>query len=652
MKNYREFFVVTFLFIVSITTLYGQQTLEQRYAQIEERLRAVAMMSPGMNEKVKISVSGVSIQEFVRALAESNGLNINVDPELQINIANNFQDETPLNILLFLSKNYQLDIQVIGTIISIGKMHGVEPVVLPKELKISYNTSEETLHYELNNDKLLDVAQYISNLSGRNIVVPATLQDQIVSGYIESAPFEIALEKLAFANNLKYSLTQDGIYVFERLIPGEEVFINQDNETAVRYRSDATNPISDQGQLMGAPGEFTLYGQVTDSGKRFTIQAENTPIIDVIKRAAQDAGVNYFIYSAIQGQVSANVRDVLFDDFLTTIFQTTPYTFKKENNMYLIGDRKMEGLRDSRIVQLQHRSLDTILAMIPMEWRVDVEIKEFKEQNMLLLSGSSPQIKEIESYVRRLDQLVPMVLIEVTILDIQKGNAVKTGISAGIADSTTRYGGKLLGEGINFTFGAAGINRFLSQIGRNSAFNLGRVSPNFYVNLKALEENQNVEMRSVPKLSTLNGHTATLSIGSKRYYRTETQNIIPSLQSNTVTTEQYTPVEANMDITIKPVVSGDDQITLDIDVDITDFIGSTPMNQPPPTSTSKFHSIVRARNEDMIVLGGIERMEKTDRGSGVPILSRIPVLRWLFSSKEKATRKVVSVVFIKPIIIY
>lgn len=652
MKNCREICILLLLVIGTISTLYAQQALEQRFQQVEERLRAVAIMSPGMNEKVRLSVSGVSIQEFVRALAESNGLNINVDPGLQINIANNFQGETPLNILLFLSKNYQLDIQVVGTIMSISAMQGVEPIQVPKELKISYNTSEGTLHYELSNDKLLDVAQLISNLSGRNIVVPNTLKEQVVSGYIESAPFEVALEKLAFANNLRYNLTQDGVYVFERLIPGEELFINQDRETAVRYRSNAANPMQDPMQSMGTPGEFTVYGQTTTSGKRFTIQAENTPIIEVIKRAAQDAEVNYFIYSAIQGQVSANVRDVLFDDFLTTIFQTTPYTYKKENGMYLIGDRKMEGLRDSRIVQLQHRSLDTVLAMVPMEWRRDVEIKEFKEQNMLLLSGSSPQINEIESYIKRLDKLVPMVLIEVTILDIQKGNTVKTGISAGIADSTTRYGGKLLGEGIDFTFGSGGINRFLSQIGRNSTFNLGRVSPNFYVTLKALEENQNVEMRSVPKLSTLNGHNATLSIGSKRYYKTETMNVIPSLQSNTITTEQYTPVEANMDITIRPVVSGDDQITLDIDVDITDFIGNTAINQPPPTSTSKFQSIVRARNEDMIVLGGIERMENSDTGSGVPILSRIPVLRWLFSSKEKTTRKVVSVVFLKPIIIY
>ena len=53
----------------------------------------------------------------------------------------------------------------------------------------------------------------------------------------------------------------------------------------------------------------------------------------------------------------------------------------------------------------------------------------------------------------------------------------------------------------------------------------------------------------------------------------------------------------------------------------------------------------------MIVLGGLERAEKSDGASGVPLLSRIPVLKWIFSSKSKTNSKVVTIVFIKPSII-
>ncbi len=52
----------------------------------------------------------------------------------------------------------------------------------------------------------------------------------------------------------------------------------------------------------------------------------------------------------------------------------------------------------------------------------------------------------------------------------------------------------------------------------------------------------------------------------------------------------------------------------------------------------------------MIVLGGMERTEKkkVKAGSGVPLLSRIPIIKWLFSSRERTKSKVITLVFIKP----
>ena len=637
--------ILLLILILSVFSLRAQ-SVEDQYQQVANRLNSLVNSSPGLMQNVKLSVSGVSIQEFVRALAESNNLNINIDPSIDYQIVNNFKGETALNVLLFLSKNYHLDINVIGSIMNISKMRNVPQFIPKREIQVSYNRADQTLSYELNNDTLSQVAKKIGEESGHNVVVPVGLSGQLVSGYMTSSPIEVALEKLAYANGLKYHKTTDGVYVIDKLILGEENFINAQNQTAVRYRGETqqNNQNENPGNMGG--GNYTVYNQ----GNSFTINAINTPIVELVKRAAADAGIDYLIYSDIAGNITTNVRNISFDNFLASVFQGTSYTYRIDKGVYLIGDRKNEGLRQSKIIHVKNRSIDTLVTMIPMDWRRDVEIKEFKEQNMLLFSGSAPQISEIETLINSLDKLVPMVLIEVTILDIRKGSTVETGITAGVQD-TIKTGGTLI-SGLDFTFGAGSVNRLLSQIGVNNSFNLGRVVPNFYVNLKALEANENVEMRSVPKLSTLNGHKATLSIGSKRYYRTQTQNVIPNLASQNIITDQFTPVEANMRIDIRPVVSADDQITLNIDIDLTDFIENTAINQPPPTSSSKFTSIVRAKNEDMIVLGGIERMESADSGSGVPILSRIPILRWIFSSKKKANRKVISVVFIKPTIIY
>ncbi|OWK68715.1 type II secretion system protein GspD [Pedobacter sp. AJM] len=620
------------------------QTIQgnDRIKTIEERLRNLAVTVPGLNQPVQLSMSGASLQELLRALAQANNLNINIDPQLSFKVSTNFRNETALNVLLFMAREYDLDINMIGSIMSVSKAQGPKIIVLPKDFRITYNAANDYLGFELSNDTLAQVAKKISQLSQKNVVVPVGLMAKKVSGFIAAAPFDVALEKLAYANELKMNKTNDGVFIFQSLAEGEELYVNGDNATAIKRANKAA------GQAQTA---FSLSGKKDTQGNRsITVDAVNSSILDLIKSASNEVNANYFIYSDIKGTVTTKLNGIGYDTFLTALLQGTEYTYKKDGGVYLIGERKLEGLRANRIVQLQHRSLDTIQMMIPNDWKKGVEIKEFREQNTILLSGAAPQVNEIENYIRQIDRVVPMVLIEVTLVDVRKGKSVKTGISAGISDSI-KTGGTIL-PGIDYTFGANSINNFLSKLGRNGSVNLGRVTPNFYVKLSALENNNNVDIRSVPKLSTLNGHSANLSIGSSRYYSQKTQNVIPSLNAQTVVTEQFTEVNANLEIDIKPVVSGDDQVTLNINVNISDFIGSPPLNAPPPKSTSKFSSIIRAKNEDMIVLGGLERTESTESGSGVPVLSRIPVLKWLFSSREKANNKVVTLVFIKPTILY
>ncbi|TKC04531.1 general secretion pathway protein GspD [Pedobacter polaris] len=641
---YRLLIVVTLFLCAFTPNLKAQENPAERLAKIENRLKTLSVMVPGLNQKVQLSMSGATAAEFLRALAQANNLNINIDPQVNFKVYYNFTNETALNVLLFVAKEYDLDINLIGSIMTITKVPVAKAVIPKKEIKVSYVAANDNLGFDLSNDTLSLVAKKIGQLSQKNVVVPVTLLSKTVTAFINAAPFETALDKLAYANGLKLNKTNDNVYIFQQLGDGEETYITGDNTTSIRKTNKAAGQ-SGQSSAANVSSAKDAKGE-----KLISVDALNTPILDLIKSATAEAGVNYFIYSDIKGTVTTRLNKITYDNFLTALLQGTDYTFKREGGVYLIGDRKLEGLRSHRIVQLQHRSLDTIQMMIPTDWKKGVEIKEFREQNTLLLSGSAPQINEIENYIKQIDRVVPMVLIEVTLVDIRKGKVIKTGISAGVSDSV-KTGGSIL-PGLDYTFGANSINSFLSRLGNNNSINLGKVTPNFYVKLSALENNSNVEIRSVPKLSTLNGHTANLSIGSSRYYSQKTQNIVPSINAQTVITEQYTEVKANLEIMIKPIVSGDDQVTLNIKVDISDFIGNPPLNAPPPKSTSTFTSIIRARNEDMIVLGGLERTESSESGSGIPLLSRIPIIKWLFSSREKSNNKVVTLVFIKPIIMY
>ena len=56
-------------------------------------------------------------------------------------------------------------------------------------------------------------------------------------------------------------------------------------------------------------------------------------------------------------------------------------------------------------------------------------------------------------------------------------------------------------------------------------------------------------------------------------------------------------------------------------------------------------------DQDLVILGGLERQVKNDSGQGVPVISRIPVLKWFFSSREREDSKNKLTILIKPTVI-
>jgi type IV pilus assembly protein PilQ len=638
-----------FLFVCALSFLFPNRTLAQqgspRLAQLSEVLDSLSRQIPGLNQKIQLSMSGVPVQDYLRALGRANHISFQVDPAVNVIVSSTLHNVTAANIILLLASQYNLDFQPVGNILWVRPYLNTLPPIVPvvKTVNIRYRQLDNTLSMELAGDSLTAVARKIIQVSGHNVIVPASLQQKIVSAFIANAPFENALEKLAYSNDFKMVRTSDNFYLFQSLDEDEQLYVNGDKKTAVKKVFKPTGQV--------AAGSVGLYSQVVNGRKTISVNAVNASIADMVKAASQEMSKNYFVYSDLKGKISSiNANDLSYDNFLSLLFRGTDYTFNQENGVYMIGERGGEGMRALKALVLQNRSIDTVLAMIPAEWRKGVEIKEFREQNTLLLSGSRPQIEEIASFIKQIDILVPQILIEVTLIDVHKSRRVATGISAGTADSV-KTGGTLL-PGVDFTVGSKSVNDVLNRLGGVFSTNLGRVTPNFYLNVSALESKNNVEVRSVPRLSALNGHTATLSIGNSVFYKNVTQSLIPSASTNTsVFTNVYQESNANMVINIRPVVSGDDQVTLGIKIDISDFTALPTDGSPPPKSTSKFESILRAHNEDMIVLGGIERTESSDNYSGVPLLSRVPLLKWIFSSKNKVRSKVVTLIFIKPTII-
>lgn len=618
-----------------------------RIKQIENQLSAMTAEMPGLEEKVQMSVSGVSIQEFMRGIADAHKLNISVDPAIKQEVVNNFANATVSDVLIFICKEYELSINFIGSIMSIVKYNPPKPIVVEipkKELQINYDKNGDKLSLDLSDDSLETVAKTITQKSKKNIVLASGVTPKLVSSYIEDMPFDNAMEKFGIANDLSITKTEDGFYLIDkRLITNENNNIKTDNRN-----SNKTNKTNNRNSGGSVAEEFSFNAK---SNLDISVFGNEVQIADVIKSVANETGTDYYFVSDIKDKTTVNVQSTTFQGLLENLFQGTELTYEYRDGIYIIGERKTEGLRMTKVIQLQHRSVEKVTENIPANIKQNVDVKEFVDLNSLILSGSHPQIKEIELFIKQIDKVVPVVLIEVMIVDYSNKRANSTGIEVGLGNEPAETGGKVFPE-TNMSLSSSSINDLIESFNGYGILNLGKVTPNFYVNIKALESQGILNVKSTPKLATLNGHEATMSIGNTEYYFEQTNNVITNTSTQNITTKTYKSVNADLSITIKPFVSGDDQITLEITVNQSDFTEKIEPGAPPGSVSRDFTSYIRVKDQEMVLLGGLEEKATRESGSGVPFLSRIPIIKWFFSSRTKEKSRSKLNIFIKPTVIY
>lgn len=299
-----------------------------------------------------------------------------------------------------------------------------------------------------------------------------------------------------------------------------------------------------------------------------------------------------------------------------------------------------------------NNSSESILTIIPDEIKKGLDIKVDKELNSFLVNGPATNIERFETFIKYIDKPIPVILIEVMLLEVNKSKTIETGITAGIGEKPVTTTGTVF-PNADINLGAKTINDVIEGFNGFGSLNIGKVVPNFYLSLKAMETNGNLKIRSSPRLSTLNGHKAFLSIGETTYYVVTNQSFYGSQIPQASEIKNYQPIDAELSVTIMPLVSGDGQITMDIKVIQSSFNGQkVDKDAPPGINSREFTSIIRVKDQDIIVLGGLEESVKNDSGTGVPLLSRIPIIKWLFSSRTREDSKKKLSVLIKPTVIY
>jgi len=282
-------------------------------------------------------------------------------------------------------------------------------------------------------------------------------------------------------------------------------------------------------------------------------------------------------------------------------------------------------------------NIDTILKNTSLYYKPPVIDKA---AGLITVTGTKKQIEEIDKYMKNvIDRLTKEVLIDVKIYSVALSNSHSTGIDWSSFSMGMNSGSKPVEA------------RYLG--GAESVFNSSYF--NIAGFLDFLARNGNVNSLSNPKIVTLNNQKAVISVGDTIYFKYASSVVNnPNAAPSTQYTIDSKFVGVVLDIT--PQINDRGDIILSIAPRISSFkdvsqLTSNTRSMPPDTSDNTMLSVVKLKDNETLVLGGLITKNEALSVKGVSVLKEIPIIKYLFSSKDKVTSKRELVFVITPHII-
>jgi len=157
-------------------------------------------------------------------------------------------------------------------------------------------------------------------------------------------------------------------------------------------------------------------------------------------------------------------------------------------------------------------------------------------------------------------------------------------------------------------------------------------------------------VQSHPQIATLNGHSASIKIGTTQYYLLESETIYPSQQSDLSkqTSQRFETIQADMSLVVTPHVSPDGELIVHVAPEFTTPTGDFSADVPPTLNRRVLESTVRLKNGETIVLGGLIQNVQSKTIDKVPILGSLPILGPLFQNRKTEDRRSELMIYVTP----
>jgi type II secretory pathway component GspD/PulD (secretin) len=366
-----------------------------------------------------------------------------------------------------------------------------------------------------------------------------------------------------------------------------------------------------------------LYGRDYNEKRRMEwvkLQYANpVDVFDVLKQVKSDVG------KIIADQTSGVI--ILID------------TEEKLNEM-MANIKALDTPVTTQVFELQYgkvkdlkEQLESMISKGPGKVSID------ERTNKAVIADLPERMNDIRRAITAFDESTRQVFIEAEIVQVVLNREYRRGISWELLRS------KLDSLDLTGTFTS-------TFTGANQEISVGTVATDKYnAVLQLLKIYGDTKVLSRPKLAVLNNEEAKILVGTKEAYVTQT---LSQGDTTTVTSENIEFIDVGVKLNVVPTINKDGFISMKIKPEVSTVLETLETSlgsEIPIVETTESETVVKIKDGNTIIIGGLMKEEKTDTVQGLPILSRLPFVGMLFCNRYAQNRNTETIVFITPHII-
>jgi type IV pilus assembly protein PilQ len=567
---------------------------------------------------MSLDVKDTDIEDVIRMISKGYDLNIILDKDVTGKVTLHLTDVPIMEGLQSLARSHGWEVSREGRVYFIRKATDKTRSV------ISYNKGLLTLDVQN-----MDVIDFIKTLSSKTAV--SIVPDSKVNGKVSGKLYRVSVD-----DGLRAILEGNGFSVTKR----KNIYRVENEQAATTSRSVRRRRRS----VGGAAFHVEYYDDM------ITLDVANGNLADVIQAIAEQSEVEIVTYGNITGEVNAMLNEIPLTEALALLLGGTKFTFVQKENVILIGDRNTatpsgQALSKSELVHLRHIKADEVLNLLPANISPN-KVKVVKEQNALLVTGTSEVIVQTREFLATIDIPTPQVVIDAVVVEYTRNTERDFGIEYGH--------GKDGGGGDSYAFPHLQYNRS----GDNARYFLKKSLPlfdenfinklpdDFWITLRLLEAQKKAKVLAQPSITVLNGNKAQITVDQTQYFE-----VRGGTADNP--TLNLKPISYGIRLSITPWISRSGQITAEITPEISNSTGISEGTNAsyPDVARRSVTTTVRIDDGKTLVLGGLLRSDKLESNKKVPFLGDLPIIGALFRTNVSQNVRTNLVIYITPHII-